>query len=85
MFNETLAALEAIIPENWNLTAGSAVMIVFAIALVAFIIRKLLTIALIAIAIVAGWMVWNDPSLLASWGEAAQQQYNDWQQSGARR
>ena len=80
MFNETLAALESIIPENWNLTSGSAVMFVLGIALVAFIIRKLLSAALLAAAIIAGWMVWNDPSLLDSWGDTAHRLLNDWEQ-----
>jgi nicotinamide riboside transporter PnuC len=75
--------LETSIPEDVYSLLVMGVVVVVAIWLVLFVVRKLIGIALLAAIIIGGLMVWHNPVLLRNAQDTAVRYYDQWRYGAA--
>jgi nicotinamide riboside transporter PnuC len=66
------------IPEDFYSIWVMAIVVVIAIWLVMFVVRKLIGVALVSALIIGGLMVWQNPAVLRSAQDTAAHYYDQW-------
>ncbi|SFB59349.1 hypothetical protein SAMN03159496_05512 [Rhizobium sp. NFR07] len=72
--------IEANLPDDFYSLLITGAVILAVLWLVVFILRKVVSVALIAALVVGGWFVWNDPSILRTAGDTVLEHVDQWRQ-----
>ncbi|KQO83428.1 hypothetical protein [Rhizobium sp. Leaf262] len=73
-----METLEAYMPEDVYSMVVMGVVAFIVIWLVMFVLRKLIGIAMVAILIIGGLMVWHNPAVLQTAQDAVVRYYDQW-------